>query len=260
MEYVFKFKEKTRNKVNKLAKSDESYEDSLYTLAKKEDEIRKEMIKDNLDKKIVEKYADMFSTIEMEKMKLEKESLTDKLTGIKNRRALEKIAPEIMKIERRNNRKLSVLMLDIDFFKTYNDTFGHPAGDEIIKALPKIIGRVIRSSDQIFRYGGEEFVILLPETDAVGAKMTAEKIRKEVAAALFMPITSEEKQKVTVSIGIFSSEQLPVSDWQNYKEKKSDEILKMMLEKADKALYKAKEQGRNSAAIFDDSMEVINNK
>lgn len=207
---------------------------------------------------IIEKYADLFSSIEMEKIELEKELLVDKLTGIKNRRALEEIAPKILNIERRDNRQFSLLMLDIDNFKKYNDALGHPAGDELLKELPKIIGGVIRKSDLLFRYGGEEFIVALPETGKQGAMETAEKIRKVVEEKVFeiKSVPEESKdQKITLSLGVFSSEQLPENSWKDHRKNKSDAVLKEMISKADTALYKAKKEGRNQSVLFHESME-----
>lgn len=170
-----------------------------------------------------------------EKEKAEEMSLIDELTGIKNRRALEKIVPEIMNIERRSGRNLSFLMIDIDEFKSINDNLGHKAGDEVLKNLPRIIGEIIRRSDFICRYGGDEYVIVLPDTDSERAMNIAEKIRKTV----------EEKGSYTLSIGVFSSEHLPKDKWRNYHKFNSLSILKEMIEESDDTLYKAKKAGRN---------------
>jgi diguanylate cyclase (GGDEF)-like protein len=128
---------------------------------------------------------------------------------------------------------LSVLMLDIDHFKKINDTYGHPAGDAVIKRLAETCAQALRPSDIVGRYGGEEFIISLPETEEAEAKLVAERLRRSIAATTVA--TARGPIRLTVSIGIATSaEDVPLSD---------------MIQRADAALYKAKERGRNRVEI-----------
>jgi two-component system cell cycle response regulator len=129
---------------------------------------------------------------------------------------------------------LSLMMLDIDGFKTYNDTFGHPAGDKLLKLISDAIMNSVRTMDIVARFGGDEFLILLPETDPVLAAHIAERIRKEVTDAAFKPGGTPPggAAAVSVSIGIASYPQ-------------SGDTLEKVVEQVDRALYQAKMKGKN---------------
>jgi diguanylate cyclase (GGDEF)-like protein len=160
-------------------------------------------------------------------------SLTDELTGVHNRRYFEILLQKETERSRRYKRDLAVIMLDIDLFKTYNDTFGHPAGDDALHEIASSLERGARRGlDVVTRYGGEEFAIILPETDAAGAHVVAENVRRLVEQNRFF------KQPTTVSLGISSLQ---------------GEELKtpLLVEQADRALYQAKCQGRNRAVVFE---------
>jgi diguanylate cyclase (GGDEF)-like protein len=149
-------------------------------------------------------------------------AVRDGLTGLFNRRYFnELIMVEVNRLKR-SPAALSLLMLDIDNFKNYNDSQGHPAGDVLLKDAAKVFKNSVRPSDVICRYGGEEFIIILPQTDKIAAKIVAERLRVQVG--LYLP--------ATVSIGIAS---LP-EDAQD---------ISALIEKADKALYQAKQTGKN---------------
>ncbi len=149
-------------------------------------------------------------------------TLKDPLTGIANRRYLDMELKKSLHLSKRTNSPFSLIMIDIDFFKKYNDTYGHVAGDNLLKDISKVFQKALRETDIVGRYGGEEFLALLPDTDLLGARNVAERIRKAVMA----------KTGVTVSLGV-ASLQKETGDWK--------EILIM----ADTALYRAKENGRN---------------
>jgi len=153
-------------------------------------------------------------------------SNTDKLTGIYNRLKLDDILEYEKKQFDRFARPLSIIMLDLDFFKKVNDNYGHKAGDETLKAICKIILEQKRESDIFGRWGGEEFLLVCPETDIDGARALAEKVRKAIETYEFPIITS-----MTASFGVAQFE-------------KYDSIVKVF-DRADKALYVAKESGRN---------------
>jgi len=164
---------------------------------------------------------------------LETLSITDGLTGLYNRSKLDAILIDEMARFKRNLRPFAVLMLDIDYFKTLNDSHGHIAGDEVITAVAKILGQSIRSVDYAARYGGDEFIIIMVETTADMALKTAERIRAQVNDMRYS--ASGQIVSVTVSIGVVQCTQ-------------SDDVTPTaVFSRADSALYEAKRAGRNRA-------------
>jgi len=168
---------------------------------------------------------------------LERLAGLDGLTGIPNRRNFDQFLDAEWKRSIRYNHIISLIIMDIDFFKLYNDHYGHTEGDECLKKVAKIISKsMIRSTDLSARYGGEEFACVLPETDYEGAITTASRIMKSIQD---MGIPHEKSQiaaSVTVSIGVASMRP-------QHNENALD-----LIEMADKALYKAKGNGRNQIA------------
>ena len=161
-------------------------------------------------------------------------SVTDGLTGISNRRYFEEFLTREWERACRYTRPLSALMLDIDFFKAYNDTYGHQRGDECLKQVARSLSDAVkRPSDIVARYGGEEFVVLLPETDLDGAVKIAEFIKEKVSDLNIPHAGSKVSQQVTLSIGIASMVPTLIS--------KPEDLIAY----ADKALYQAKEGGRD---------------
>lgn len=158
-------------------------------------------------------------------------SITDELTSLYNRRYFNKLVSEEFYRAERYKRNVSCLMLDIDHFKKINDTYGHEGGDYILKEISKILTGSLRQSDKTCRFGGEEFVVFLPETNGREAELAAENLRKEIEKSEFN--YRNNRIPVTVSIGFASFMEGPV--------KKSEDLMAY----ADKALYKAKEDGRN---------------
>ncbi len=167
---------------------------------------------------------------------------TDALTGLLNRRALE----DRLKIEQqraqRYGKAFSLMLLDIDHFKKVNDTYGHVAGDAVLKTLAAVLAQQTRDIDSVARYGGEEFVIVLPETDGSGAKIVAERIRKAVSSTPFA-LPDGREIDVTVSIGIAC---FPHSAGN----------IEAMLERADQALYLAKNTGRNRISLYQELLQA----
>ena len=169
----------------------------------------------------------------------ERDSLIDSLTQIPNRRALDRHIEQSWIYALREQVNLSFLMIDIDFFKAYNDTYGHVQGDELLKSMGMVFKRCLkRSSDFVARFGGEEFGVLLYATNAFQASIVAEKIRKIVENEIIYN-SNKEKTKVTISIGVCSV--IP----------KRGSTHSFIIEEADKALYKAKMSGRNRVCSSD---------
>jgi diguanylate cyclase (GGDEF)-like protein len=156
------------------------------------------------------------------------EASTDSLTRLDSRRQLEVRLAEEMDFARRHGVPLSLIMLDVDHFKTINDGHGHQAGDEVLVEIARIVRETVRKYDVCARYGGEEFTVLLPETHLAGAQVVAENVRRRVEGALF----SRERVPVTVSLGIA---EFPLHA------STADGLVR----KADRALYDAKAAGRN---------------
>ena len=170
---------------------------------------------------------------------LRESSLRDAMTGLYNRRFLEEYVATLVAGAVRKKATFSVLMLDLDHFKQVNDTFGHEAGDRVLKALAEILGKSIRTSDLLIRYGGEEFLIILLDSGTDDALRVAENIRARVAETkIALPTTQLQK---TISIGVA---EFPV-DADNFWQ-----VVKF----ADVALYEAKKQGRNRVVRFNAEM------
>jgi diguanylate cyclase (GGDEF)-like protein len=164
-------------------------------------------------------------------------SYTDEMTGLHNYRFFTMRLKEELARARRNNASLSLLILDVDFFKNYNDTLGHPAGDEILRRLSIILKSSVRDNDIVARYGGEEFAVVLPSTDENGAVILAERIREKVEDFKFPKQNIQPHGNLTISIGIaiFPDNAINLDD---------------IIVAADRALYFAKESGRNRVVAF----------
>ncbi len=170
---------------------------------------------------------------------LQRLSTTDGLTGIANRRFFDQLSVREWRRCERMKKPMALVMVDVDYFKKFNDTYGHQAGDECLKSVAAQVARAApRASDLAARYGGEEFVLVLGETTVDGAKWVANNIRQHVAD-LRMPHSASSIGHVSVSCGVASL--LPVEGMS------FDTLLKV----ADEALYKAKEQGRNTVVCAD---------
>ena len=171
-------------------------------------------------------------------------AVTDELTGLFNYRYLLERAEDEIGRAKRFGRSLSLLMLDADEFKLYNDTFGHVAGDVALAELAATMRDAVRDIDVVCRYGGEEFAILLPETDGEGAFVVAEKVRETVAAHLFKNSEGVRTEQLTVSIGLST-----------YPGNASDR--ESLLRRADDALYVVKRSGRNRVSASPAGVEEL---
>jgi diguanylate cyclase (GGDEF)-like protein len=162
-------------------------------------------------------------------------AVTDGLTGLYNHREFYHSLRRELERARRYRHTLSLLMIDVDDFKRFNDRFGHPAGDFALRKIGELLRNCARTSDIIARYGGEEFAVILPESTPGGALMVAERIKSEVAEHNFIP-NANDPVNLTVSIGIFSSDRGEVSEDQ-------------MVSFADEASYVAKTSGKNRIVV-----------
>ncbi|MFL0797209.1 MAG: GGDEF domain-containing protein [Cellvibrionaceae bacterium] len=159
-------------------------------------------------------------------------ALHDPLTGLGNRIALQTTLDREMMLSERHNQPLSLLVIDLDHFKKINDTMGHNMGDAVLTHTAKLMQNTCRNSDVCYRYGGEEFVILLSNTNAAGAELIAERIRRVVEET---PVEYNKREAIiTASIGI--------AHYQN------GDTTESLFERADKAMYIAKSTGRNQVA------------
>ncbi|MDR0965087.1 MAG: sensor domain-containing diguanylate cyclase [Myxococcales bacterium] len=163
---------------------------------------------------------------------MEQLATTDGLTGLVNHRTFQARCDEALQLAQRYGKKVSLMLTDIDHFKRVNDTYGHPAGDHVLRGVARILRESARDTDIVARYGGEEFCVIMPETDAVGAKVIAERLRQEIEAAVFD--TEAGPLKVTLSLGIATYPESAA---------KKQELIDL----ADQCLYFAKQHGRNQS-------------
>jgi diguanylate cyclase (GGDEF)-like protein len=170
-------------------------------------------------------------------------SLTDPLTGLPNRRYLEERLYEEVERSKRHGTELSFMIIDVDRFKTFNDIYGHTTADRVLIKTAQILRRSVRAIDTSARFAGDEFCVVLPETDIRDAARIAERLRKAVTSAEFKSEQEEFVGTVTISIGVSSfgpARQSPLS----------------IMESSDRALYQAKTRGRNCVAVYEGALPV----
>ena len=165
-----------------------------------------------------------------EKSQLQHLAITDIVTGLKNHRYFQELLRREIERSKRHSRPLSLIMVDIDHFKKFNDQFGHPEGDKALAMVAQTLTYGLRTVDTVARYGGEEFAIVLPETELLAASEIAERLRKSVEAIQF-----SDPRKLTISLGATQ-----LRDGEN-----SESIVR----RADEALYQSKGKGRNCATF-----------
>jgi len=181
-----------------------------------------------------QRVADRTQALQAANDELERFVRLDELTQVANRRRFEEYLQLVWQQQIPMHQPLSLILCDVDYFKNYNDTYGHPAGDECLKQVAKALTEAVgRPSDLVARYGGEEFAIVLPQTDLAGAMFVGEKLRQCVKALQIPHATSAIAPHVTISAGVVCylvSAELTVRD---------------IVEAADGAMYEAKAQGRD---------------
>jgi diguanylate cyclase (GGDEF)-like protein len=177
-----------------------------------------------------------------ERKRIEKQlhhlATTDPLTGALNRRRFFELAEQEFDRSNRYNREISIILFDVDHFKESNDAYGHVAGDQILKTIAQRFSENLRQLDIFGRYGGDEFIILLPETNSEQALQAAERLHEVVTSE---PVTTSRGTiPIQISIGVANLE--------------NSEDIEALLIRTDQALYAAKETGRNRVVIFCDDM------
>jgi diguanylate cyclase (GGDEF)-like protein len=178
----------------------------------------------------------LYEELETAKERLRQLSITDGLTGLYNHRYFKEHLDQELNRARRHNLHVSLAMADIDFFKKYNDTYGHPAGDVLLSAVGHLFRDNIRKIDLAARYGGEEFSLVLVETNKHAAGIVAEKIKKLIAEHPFESANGNGGHRITISMGVATFPEDAST---------SDELIKI----ADDRLYRAKDNGRNCVVL-----------
>ncbi len=237
----------SRTRVDQLRETDNKYEDSIYDLAKEEDQFRDKLKEERVTGKATDRLANLYADKALESMEREKNKYIDEMTGLPNRNSFLEHLPEMINLMVREGGDGVLLMLDFDNFKAINDTYGHQAGDQAIKALSAIVAKYCRrQSDLIYRFGGDEFVVFMSHTNMREAQKRADKIRiikggdgQEVAI------------RATISIGCASA-----ADLVDLKNKTSQQIVDELERRADTALYASKKGGRNRVMTYDDKLPV----
>lgn len=188
--------------------------------------------------RVKEKLEEKNDELETANEKLEELSYYDELTGAPNRRLFEETLKSEWELLERENSPLSVVMIDIDHFKEYNDHYGHPQGDKCLQKVVRILrGRARRGSDTVARYGGEEFAVILPDTSESDAEKIASTMRESVKALGVPHESSPMDEVVTVSLGVATFKDLSQKDRED------------LVEAADEALYEAKDSGRDQVVV-----------
>ncbi|MFO8156244.1 MAG: diguanylate cyclase [Pseudomonadota bacterium] len=180
-------------------------------------------------------YVAVFHDISVQKRleeELEREATTDRLTGAANRLRFEQTLEDALRRRRRYRHSTALIMFDLDHFKSVNDTHGHDAGDRVLQFVVERVGALIRETDLLARWGGEEFIVILPETDADGAFRLAERMRRQIAAR---PIP--EVGTITASLGVTVAT--------------DDDDSNTLLKRLDQVLYRAKDEGRDRTLLID---------
>lgn len=206
------------------------------------------IVRDITERKVAEqKILELVQQLEIEKNTAQFNSITDSLTGLANRRYFdEALSTEFYRLKR-SGSTLSLIILDVDYFKKFNDSYGHIAGDNCLRQIGITLKTIVgRAPDIVARYGGEEFVAILPETEDNGAEALAERIRKAVEELAIPHSASDTAEHVTVSLGVVTVYTTKLA------------LPQQVVALADEALYCAKKRGRNRVAVATDKAKLSN--
>ncbi|HEY1097260.1 MAG TPA: diguanylate cyclase [Alphaproteobacteria bacterium] len=233
------YHQRLQKKTDKLNSDVEPNPEELKTMIKALVEDTKRMMNDNqkLEQKLNE------SSLEMQEMRdniesLKREALTDSLTNLSNRKAFDREMKNRTGESLSSGKPLSLLMVDIDHFKQFNDTYGHQVGDQVLRLVANVMQNSVKPYEMVARYGGEEFSVILPGSKLRDAEKIANKIREKIAVKdIFNQAKQENMGHLTISIGAAQY--------------KASEPVTSLIERADRALYKAKELGRNTVVAVE---------
>ena len=188
-----------------------------------------------LEQRLDQSYA-MMSTLKRDMERIRKEAITDGLTGLANRKAFDEQIGRIAREFKKDGLGFSLLMMDIDHFKAFNDTYGHQVGDQVLRLVSMTLVDGVKGQDMVARYGGEEFAVILPDTNAEASKIVADNLRKAVEQKeVINRATGDNLGQITISIG--AAQFYP------------DEKVEDLIHRADKALYASKNKGRNQVTL-----------
>ncbi len=188
-----------------------------------------------LEARLDSSYA-MMNTLQRDMERIRREAVTDGLTGLANRKAFDEQIARIGRDAKKEASIFSLLMLDIDHFKAFNDTYGHQVGDQVLRLVSMTLVNEVKGQDMVARYGGEEFVIILPGTNADASKFVADNIRRAVEQKeVINRSNGENLGQITISIG--AAQFFP------------DEDIDNLINRADRALYASKNKGRNQVTL-----------
>lgn len=168
---------------------------------------------------------------------------SDELTGAGNRKGFDEVLQQMINLAERTGKTFTLVLLDLDYFKKINDNYGHPAGDQVLRMFSQLVLKLKRTTDHFFRYGGEEFALILPETKAKEAILLIDRLRTELAATAF-EIDGHEAFSVTFSAGV-----------SEYRMKQQS-----LVNKADQALYQAKRNGRDQTNVYESEQNELKRK
>ena len=190
---------------------------------------------EELEKRLDQSHSVM-TELKRDMERIRKEAITDGLTGLANRKAFDEQISRLCREAEKNNDIFSLIMIDIDHFKAFNDTYGHQVGDQVLRLVAMTLVNEVKGQDMAARYGGEEFAIVLPGTNVNAAQAAAENLRKAVEKKEVMNrSTGENLGQITISLGVA----------QFYGNEKVEELIG----RADVALYASKNKGRNQISV-----------
>lgn len=225
----FKQEEMSSGETTGMKRWAQGFLTNINTIVEEKNKLVEELLE---SRKLLEHYSNNLEEMVEQRTEILKWlAITDPLTGLYNRRYFMEQLEQEFKRSRRYERDLSLLMLDIDYFKKVNDTYGHQVGDLVLRKISTIIQGQLRDADMAFRFGGEEFMVILPETSTHDASNVAERMRTEIMYSYYHHADAEFN--VTVSIGIISMQNNMV------------DTIDSLLKKVDDNLYIAKREGRN---------------